>query len=78
VGDHVCTIPETAPSFHPSQSVSFYGTVVEMHFDGACWMVRLKSIHDGHHLISIPEARVLTMPKSLNDHDFIETRALVQ
>ena len=41
-------------------------------------MVRLKSIHDGHHLISIPEARVLTMSRSLNDHDFIETRAPLQ
>lgn len=78
VGDHVYTIPETAPGVHPSQSVSFYGIVVDMTFEGASWIARLKSIHDGHHFISIPEARVLMMPKSLNDHDFIETRAPLQ
>ena len=78
VGNHVGTIPKTAPGFHSSQSVSFYGIVVDMTFDGARWIARLKSIHDGHHLISIPEARVLTMSRSLNDHDFIETRAPLQ
>ena len=78
VGDHVYTKPDTAPGVHPSQSVSFYGIVVGMTFDGASWIAKLKSTHDGHHFISIPEARVLTMPKSLNDHDFIETRAPLQ
>jgi hypothetical protein len=77
VGDLVSTIPETARGFHPSQSVCIYGTVVEMYFDGACWMVRLKSIHDGRTSF-FPEARVRVMSRPLNDHDFIETRAPLQ
>ena len=75
IGDRVKAIPDTAPGVHPMHSVAFYGIVVEVEKTETCRMYKLLSDQHARSHLTVPEARVRPMSRSISDDAMIETRA---
>jgi len=75
--DKVRSIPDSSPGLHPSHAETVFGRVVDCQVGDGIWEYRIQATDEGRQITSwIPEYRVASMSKAINDDQIIGTRAI--